>query len=58
MHNGTTPLWLKNSETHDFANLRDNATCNVCVVGGGVTGLVTAYELSRAGLSEIGRAHV
>lgn len=53
MHNGTTPLWLKNSETHDFANLRDNATCNVCVVGGGVTGLVTAYELSRAGLSVI-----
>lgn len=53
MHIGTTPLWLKNGETHDFANLREDVSCDVCIVGGGITGLVAAYELSRSGSAVI-----
>jgi glycine/D-amino acid oxidase-like deaminating enzyme/nitrite reductase/ring-hydroxylating ferredoxin subunit len=45
----STSLWLGTSQETDYPQLTADTTADVCVVGGGITGLTAAYELTRAG---------
>ncbi|HEY5707578.1 MAG TPA: FAD-dependent oxidoreductase [Terrimicrobiaceae bacterium] len=45
------PLWLDSSPLQDFPRLQGRAEVDVLVVGGGITGLTTAYLLKQAGHS-------
>ena len=43
-------IWLKNNENRrKFRSLAQNVTTDVCVIGGGMTGLTTAYYLAKEG---------
>lgn len=44
----TTSVWEEESLPH-FASLSQDSTADICVIGAGIAGLVTAYELSRRG---------
>lgn len=45
----TTPYWSRSASFPQFAPLTQNGSADVVVVGGGMTGLTTAYLLARAG---------
>jgi glycine/D-amino acid oxidase-like deaminating enzyme/nitrite reductase/ring-hydroxylating ferredoxin subunit len=45
----TAPYWSSSASFPQFAKLGDDTTADVVVVGGGVTGLTTAYLLANAG---------
>ena len=42
-------LWLKNIDRPDFPPLTQNLTADVCIIGGGISGLTTAYRLISEG---------
>lgn len=42
-------LWLQKSAVRTFAELTDDVEVDVTIVGGGVAGIVTAYQLKKAG---------
>ena len=45
-------LWI-DSVKHDvrnFPKLQENINVDVCIIGGGITGISTAYLLTKAGL--------
>jgi glycine/D-amino acid oxidase-like deaminating enzyme/nitrite reductase/ring-hydroxylating ferredoxin subunit len=44
------PLWTHTADLPDFPPLTADATCDVCVVGGGIAGISTAYRLAREGV--------
>jgi glycine/D-amino acid oxidase-like deaminating enzyme/nitrite reductase/ring-hydroxylating ferredoxin subunit len=44
-------LWLRTQEQPLFSQLSTNAAADVCVIGGGLAGLSTAYLLARNGVS-------
>jgi glycine/D-amino acid oxidase-like deaminating enzyme/nitrite reductase/ring-hydroxylating ferredoxin subunit len=46
-------IWLKTADVPDRAALSGNANADVCIVGAGISGLSTAYLLTRAGKSVI-----
>ena len=39
-------LWLQTAPTLHLGSLQQDLTCNVCIVGGGLSGLYTAHLLS------------
>lgn len=41
--------WLNNTEETYYAPLLENLRADVCVIGGGITGITTAYLLQEAG---------
>ena len=49
----TTPYWSTSSTFPRFAKLDGDADADVVVVGGGITGLTTAYLLAKAGKSVV-----
>lgn len=44
-------LWIKTEKNllETSKTLENNKECDVCIIGGGITGLTTAYYLSKAG---------
>ncbi|HEY4555590.1 MAG TPA: FAD-dependent oxidoreductase, partial [Lysobacter sp.] len=50
---GSTSLWSATAAVPDAAPLQVDARADVCIVGAGIVGLTTAYELLRAGRSVI-----
>jgi glycine/D-amino acid oxidase-like deaminating enzyme/nitrite reductase/ring-hydroxylating ferredoxin subunit len=46
----TTPYWFDSAKRSKFRPLARSLSVDVLVVGGGVTGIVTAYLLKKAGL--------
>jgi len=42
-------IWMDTADVPTFPRLAENVTVDVCVVGGGLGGLTTAYLLSREG---------
>jgi len=49
VHSPTTPYWSTSFTFPQYGKLDDDAQADVVVVGGGITGLTTAYLLARAG---------
>lgn len=47
MKNGRISHWMSDQSTPSYSPLENDAQYDVCVVGGGFTGLWTAYHLSR-----------
>ena len=44
-------LWLETTSNNtDFPVLQNNIDVDVCIVGAGITGITTAYLLSKQGL--------
>lgn len=44
-------LWLETtSNENNFEQLKQNIESDVCIIGGGITGITTAYLLSGHGL--------
>lgn len=44
-------LWLDSTNDLGFSSLKEDTTVEVCIVGGGITGITTSYLLSKAGIS-------
>ncbi|ARS35099.1 FAD-dependent oxidoreductase [Pontibacter actiniarum] len=45
----TLSVWMNHLKLPNTQHLRENLTCDVCVVGAGIAGLTTAYLLSKEG---------
>ena len=43
-------LWIDSVQIKNFAKLVKDIDVDVCIIGGGITGISTAYLLSKAGL--------
>ena len=48
-----TSIWLDESAGERYVPLREDATADVAIVGGGIAGVATAYHLARAGVGTI-----
>lgn len=46
-------LWLKDGIVNNFSTLSRDQTCDVLIVGAGITGITTAYMLSNLGMDII-----
>ncbi|MGH7470406.1 MAG: FAD-dependent oxidoreductase [Longimicrobiales bacterium] len=42
-------IWQTTTKLDEFARLERDATVDVCVIGAGIAGMMTAYSLARAG---------
>ena len=51
---GGYPYWLiKNGIPYEYPKLLQNVKCEVVIIGGGISGALTAYCLTRAGIESI-----
>lgn len=46
-------FWINNFKTESYESLEDNISTEVCVIGGGITGISTAYYLAKKGMKVI-----
>ncbi|QCR34007.1 FAD-dependent oxidoreductase [Lysinibacillus sp. SGAir0095] len=46
-------LWLKDVEIPTFSTLSNSLDCDVCIVGGGLSGIYTAYLLAKKGMKVV-----
>ena len=46
-------LWIEESQETNYPSLMNNENADVCVIGGGITGAVTAYLLEKQGINVI-----
>lgn len=44
-------IWLDSCNTKNYPILNSNIDCDICIIGGGITGITTAYYLSKKGFS-------
>ena len=44
-------LWQETSSTTFYPSLKKNINVDVCIIGGGITGLTAAYLLGKRGVS-------
>ncbi|GLC89442.1 FAD-dependent oxidoreductase [Lysinibacillus piscis] len=49
----TQSLWLATTQPMSQATLSASMTCDVCIIGGGLSGLYTAYLLAKAGVNVV-----
>ena len=42
-------IWLQQKQLFSTAKLKEDRTCEVCIIGGGLTGIYTAYLLAKSG---------
>lgn len=49
----TVSYWEKSEELLDKAALGESIETEVCIIGGGISGLTTAYRLSKAGIKVV-----
>lgn len=49
----TTSVWMDTSTLPQFPSLSSNERADVCIIGAGMAGLSTAYQLTRVGKSVI-----
>ena len=42
-------LWISSAEAKRYKKLEEDIRADVCVIGGGLTGLTSAYYLSKYG---------
>lgn len=45
----TRSIWMETAETPTFPPLTQDARTDVCVIGAGIAGMMTAYSLAKAG---------
>ena len=43
-------IWMQNTQLPEFPNLRGNKSTDVLIIGGGITGLLCAWQLQQAGV--------
>src|SRR5690554_3273859 len=46
-------LWLSNIEQVSFPKLSTTINCDVCIIGGGLSGVYTAYLLAKQGTNVV-----
>lgn len=44
-------IWINSCNLKNYNKLESKINCDVCIVGGGITGITTAYYLSKKGFS-------
>lgn len=52
-HGSSAPIWIREAPRLEFPPLQRDVAADVCVVGGGIAGLTTAYLLLRQGKSVV-----
>lgn len=45
--------WIDSTKTKNFNELKENLECDVCIIGGGITGISIAYKLSKVGINTV-----
>ena len=45
--------WIDNTKLKNFDELNEDLECDVCIIGGGITGISTAYKLAKQGLNVV-----
>ena len=46
-------IWKENVKKNSFDKLSSNKKCDVLIIGGGITGISSAYQLINKGLNVI-----
>lgn len=49
MQHETTPFWKNTSDLQTYPSLGGNVSCDVCIIGAGISGLTTGYLLAQSG---------
>jgi glycine/D-amino acid oxidase-like deaminating enzyme/nitrite reductase/ring-hydroxylating ferredoxin subunit len=49
----TTSIWMDSTDTPEVPRVTQDMRTNVCIVGAGIAGMTTAYQLARAGRAVI-----
>lgn len=45
--------WIDSTKFKNFDELKEDLECDVCVIGGGITGISVAYKLAKEGLDVV-----
>lgn len=45
--------WIDSEKSKEYPNLNQNINTEVCIIGGGITGLTTSYYLSKANIDSV-----
>ena len=44
-------IWLDSCKIKKYPTLNSSINCDICIIGGGITGITTAYYLTKKGFS-------